>query len=780
MNAPRGSKQQGPTRKSSVTSSHNLQELEGSLNGSHLAGRDRPSWLRRLAGNKPMFIPYTVPLNLLFFRRIFSKLHRRYGDSEGEVPVSVFQRTVVRLFRVLGMNTEFDAESYDADNSGAVGWQEFVSCWRVSKVAIVLGWPERVFLAMEDPTACFIGQVVNIIISLLIFISCTCFIFGTLPEVKVIPCPDCEPELPAVFSVLEGLCVGVFTLEYLVRACTAPFARSELLDYGRVLEYVAGNEAASVIPSAAMRLFRFGTEPMNVVDLFVVLPYFLELALLHMDVSHLTVLRVLRLTRIFRLVKFGKQFDIMEIVTRVIHKSHLMLYVMLVYLFLGLCFSSATVYYIEGGTWDVDEQTYIRTSHDGTRDESPFLSIPHAMWFCMVTLTTVGYGESQNVPVTTMGKIVTACIMMCGIIVLAMPISVISTCFNEVWSDWNEERRLEAESFHDDYMRVTEVLEGLNSMTRLVIEVFDERAGREAPESLGKVELTDVPVQSLDTEASSGIYPLEGKKDHDHTKVSGSLSVGYVWRPLGATACSDEEEAPRIRGNLEVKVQRAQGLPRNEWKKRGQRDAFAVVQCWPRPLQPGNGKDWSRQYRTKTAKLTLDPEWEERVTFEYDWPKDWKPDNKAADKPPMLEDEVWDPVSMAWTGAGAIEKTTEALSKQVEAHSRDIHLLSTQVGEVMDILTELHTSLRDGTFMFDGGDRLDRADTPSVESAPQTTHLKDLYRYPSDLSESAASGFLDKLNDSIPPLPLHELHLSEGGPNVDITTGPSGRRNTVG
>jgi len=663
---------------------------------------NRGRCLRKVAGDKPLFTPCKVPLDLLFFRRIFSNLYRMHGEND-EVPVSLFQRSVVRLFRVLGMKEamDFDAAEYDVDGSGAVGWYEFVSCWKKSQVAVRLSPAEQVYLAMEDPGSCFFGTCVNFVITSLIALSCICFILGTMSSFKETECsnPECtgEPQQQNIFDLLEWISVLVFTMEYVVRLLTAPFARNELLDCEQMLELVTEHEEVR-IPSKLVRLVHFVAQPMNIIDLLVIVPFYVELVL-GMAVSNITVLRVLRLTRLFRLIKLGKYFEILQVILRVFHKTLQMLYVLWVYLVLGICFSSAALYFVEMGSWDPVQGTYVSTSHDGVTTPTQFRSIPHTFWWCIVTMTTVGYGDMY--PVTALGKVVACGTMLFGILVLAMPVSVISLSFNQVWSDWNEERRRESESREQDLLSVTEALQGFENRTRLVIEVFDDRTGREEPELLGGVTWEELPIDSSRiAEDERQHIPLTAGADSD--RASGSIHAGYTWEPRGRAAADDGREGtPRIQGSLTVRIWSAKGLLISDWKKRGQRDVYAVVHCWPKPpTNAEKGGIMSVQHRTKTVRATLNPVWEETCLFEFDWPADWKPESSVAtiekcESPNRLK-------RMKSMAAGASpgtrsrgsESPPRTLQEVVDAQGSEIRRLREQVEQVHALLRDLRPGAR--------------------------------------------------------------------------------------
>jgi len=645
--------------------------------------------LRWLAGRKPMVTPSSLTLDLLFFRRVFSSLVRRSGTENGEVPISCFQRSILRIFRLLGVkDAEFDAEEYDADGSGVVGWYEFVSCWQKSKACIILSTAERIFLAMEDPGICFLGQAVSCLVTALILISCIVFIVGTLPAVKKQDCGSCEPKEHEVFHWTESFCIGVFTLEYLLRLCTAPFSRSELLDYDHILDTVTGSEELK-LPSTCKRFVNFVLSPMNLIDVFVIAPFYFEVSFDQAGaVSNFTVLRVLRLTRLMRLIKLGSYLEDVELLLRVFSKSHKMLYMLGVYMVLGLCFSSAAMYYVEAGSWDPEARDYYRTGHDGTKVPTPFKSIPHAFWWCIVTFTTVGYGDIA--PVTLLGKLVASATMVFGILVLAMPISVISMNFSTVWSDWSQEKLLEASAREEDLNSVSAALEQLENRKILVVQLYDTRHGREAPEFLGEVRWDDLPVDSEKVEQEERLFPLQPKWDKWEARnmIRGSILIGFAWNPAVSFSPEDSDKASGCRGRLEVKIRQAQGLPRSDWKKHGLRDVFAEVQCWPKPPN-ASGEFEAETFRTSTAAPSLDPMWEQARVFDFDWPADLREIFRI--RPPRADGRSNTETSIVKIGDSA--KHSRNLEALVEAQGRDIRHLATQVIILRDMLNETRTGL---------------------------------------------------------------------------------------
>ena len=73
---------------------------------------------------------------------------------------------------------------------------------------------------------------------------------------------------------------------------------------------------------------------------------------------------------------------------------------------------------------------------------SPFFDIPRSFWWVVVTMTTVGYGDMY--PTTVIGKAIGFCCMLSGVLVLAMPISIVGTFFSLEYERFQRKKGREA------------------------------------------------------------------------------------------------------------------------------------------------------------------------------------------------------------------------------------------------------------------------------------------------------------------------------------------------
>ena len=152
---------------------------------------------------------------------------------------------------------------------------------------------------------------------------------------------------------------------------------------------------------------------MNLVDFCAIAPAYVELVF-QGEGGGFAVLRILRLARIFRVVKVGSFAENLALVLEALRrsKSGLLLLVYLVLIFMVIM--SSILYMVE----------------DGDPDTS-FVTIPDTFWCTIVTMTSVGYGDMY--PITDAGRAVGSFIMLSGILTLAVPITLIGNNFQDVW-----------------------------------------------------------------------------------------------------------------------------------------------------------------------------------------------------------------------------------------------------------------------------------------------------------------------------------------------------------
>ena len=142
----------------------------------------------------------------------------------------------------------------------------------------------------------------------------------------------------------------------------------------------------------------------GVVDLLAILPTYLSIFLpgMHM-LATVRILRLLRIFRVFKLVQFmGEGHQLWQALQRSRHK----ITVFLTTVFTVVVSVGSLMYLIEGA-------------------ESGFTSIPKSIYWAIVTMTTVGYGDIA--PVTPLGQIVASLLMVAGYGIIAVPTGIVTS-----------------------------------------------------------------------------------------------------------------------------------------------------------------------------------------------------------------------------------------------------------------------------------------------------------------------------------------------------------------
>jgi voltage-gated potassium channel len=212
------------------------------------------------------------------------------------------------------------------------------------------------------------GRVFDLSIQLLIVISICTFSIETLPNLS--------GSASEFLGQLEVFIMVVFTIEYLLRL----YVSDKKWDY---------------ISSAS-----------GLIDIIAILPFYLTT---NVDLRSLRIFRLLRLVRAFKLLKysralkrFGRAF--------MIAKEEFILFgvvtLMLIYL------SAVGIYYFESQA-----------------QPEAFASVFHSLWWAVVTLTTVGYGDVY--PITVGGRMFTFFILMIGLTIIAVPAGLLASALTK-------------------------------------------------------------------------------------------------------------------------------------------------------------------------------------------------------------------------------------------------------------------------------------------------------------------------------------------------------------
>jgi hypothetical protein len=182
------------------------------------------------------------------------------------------------------------------------------------------------------------------------------------------------------------------------------------------------------------KILLYLTKAMNLVDLVAIITGFLAYYSTNETGSGkgLAIARVLRLVRVFRVFKVAGMSKGVPLFIGTIKRSMSAVRVMFFFSILAVIVVGSIMYYVESGDFEVTtdhpEGAYLRWDYVRNQKEiSPFGSILYSMYWAVVTTTTVGYGDFY--PTTGFGRFVACLYMYFGIIMLALPISVVGTNF---------------------------------------------------------------------------------------------------------------------------------------------------------------------------------------------------------------------------------------------------------------------------------------------------------------------------------------------------------------
>ncbi|CAM9845738.1 potassium voltage-gated channel subfamily A member 7-like [Lampetra fluviatilis] len=325
---------------------------------------------------RPLHVPFDIFVKELEFYDLGDEAMSSFNEEEGYLPPKVIELPTRRAQRIL--------------------WQ-----------------------LMEHPDSSVLAHLVSIVSLLFVFISIVVFCVGTLPGLQADGFGQSYVTNGAAGNASDGNATGgngtsrngtaagdastftggpLFTTE---TVCVAWFCLEIVLRY--------------VSCPSKLSFFRV---PMNVVDIVVVVPYFITLGI---DVTNvdsvngqhtvsLAVFRVFRLLRVLRIFKLSRYFKGLRILAKTLTSSVREIFVLLIFLLIGVVLFASAVYFAESD-----------------QPNTTFRSIPESFWWAVVTMTTVGYGDMT--PSTPGGKIVGSLCAVSGVLMMALPVPVIVNKF---------------------------------------------------------------------------------------------------------------------------------------------------------------------------------------------------------------------------------------------------------------------------------------------------------------------------------------------------------------
>ena len=239
----------------------------------------------------------------------------------------------------------------------------------------------RVFQILDgDPASASPGaRIINLIITIAILLSVMVVIIESYQ-----PLYEAEKEF---FIVFERVIIAFFTLEFLLRL------------WARGAAYAAENGGAWRGCVSYLTSFH------GIVDLLSIAPFYLQFMFPGAD------LRILRLLRLLRLLKVSRYNSALEDLMRAIMDERRSFVATLYILTIALTLSSALMYYVESSV-----------------QPDKLASIPHAMYWSIITLTTVGYGDIS--PVTPVGKVISSITALLGVSTVAMLTGIVASSFS--------------------------------------------------------------------------------------------------------------------------------------------------------------------------------------------------------------------------------------------------------------------------------------------------------------------------------------------------------------
>ena len=226
-------------------------------------------------------------------------------------------------------------------------------------------WKKKIFriIYFSDTPS---GKIFDLLLLLMIFLSTFIVMMESVQKV--------DEHYHSLLVSLEWLITIAFTIEYILRI--------------------------SVVKNKKDYIFSF----LGIIDFLSLLPFFLSF--FFPFTKFLSIIRLLRMLRIFRVLNLLDYMNDGQYIVQALKNSSRKIYIFLLFIMILVTIIGSLMFVIENG-------------------KNGYVDIPTSIYWAVVTITTVGYGDIS--PVTPLGKFLSVVLMLCGYSIIAVPTGIVTS-----------------------------------------------------------------------------------------------------------------------------------------------------------------------------------------------------------------------------------------------------------------------------------------------------------------------------------------------------------------
>ena len=289
-----------------------------------------------------------------------------------------------------------------------------------------LTWRDQIYLTLDDANYSAPAKGYAIGMATLIVLATACLMLETEATPTLM-----EPGFlarvdgaHAAFGTAEFVMVIVFTADYVARLATCPYDKKRGCGRGTC---------------------DFICSPFNIIDAFSCLPYWITKAAGFK--ASFGAVRIVRLLRVFRIVKMGRYSSAIKMVLGALARSRSSLGTMCSLLVIAAILVSVVLNFLES---QADEETLAAGGMDPMTHSRCFGTVLRCLWWATFALTSIStsYGSCQ--PVNPFSLVLTAGTLLGGVIALALPITVIGANYQAMVELHEADERSRREAMGND------------------------------------------------------------------------------------------------------------------------------------------------------------------------------------------------------------------------------------------------------------------------------------------------------------------------------------------